>query len=52
MVDNLSLFLQTLSLQILFNDYNNKDLMVELQKIINQNQKIIELLEKEDKDGR
>lgn len=52
-VDNLSLILQTLSLQILFQDYNNGDLMQELQKqdkeylekIIEQNEKIIELLE-------
>lgn len=52
-VDNLSLILQTLSLQILFQDYNNGDLMQELQKqdkeylekIIEQNEKIIKLLE-------
>ena len=30
-VDNLSLFLQALSLQILFQDYNNSDLMQELK---------------------
>lgn len=52
-VDNLSLVLQALSLQILFQDFNNTDLMQELQKqdadylekIINQNNKIIKLLE-------
>ena len=52
-VDNLSLVLQALSLQILFQDYNNRDLMQELQtqdeiylkKIIKQNEKIIQLLE-------
>ena len=52
-VDNLSLILQALSLQILFQDFNNTDLMQELQnqdnnylqKIIKQNEKIIELLE-------
>ena len=52
-VDNLSLVLQVLSLQILFQDYNNRDLMQELQtqdeiylkKIIKQNEKIIQLLE-------
>ena len=52
-VDNLSLVLQVLSLQILFQDYNNRDLMQELQtqdeiylkKIIKQNGKIIQLLE-------
>ena len=30
-VDNLSLILQALSLEILFKDYNNSDLMQELQ---------------------
>lgn len=51
-VDNLSLVLQALSLQILFQDYNNRDLMQELQtqdevylkKIIQQNEEIIKLL--------
>lgn len=51
-VDNLSLVLQVLSLQILFEDFNNGDIMQELQKqdseylekIIKQNEKIIELL--------
>lgn len=59
-VDNLSLILQALSLQILFRDYNNIDLMQELQnqdnnyfkKIIEQNNEILELLKKGDKDGR
>jgi hypothetical protein len=53
-VDNLSLILQALSLQILFQDYNNCDLMNELQKqdkeylekIIEQNKEIIALLKK------
>ena len=53
-VDNLSLVLQALSLQILFQDYNNGDLMQELQtqdekylkKIIEQNKEIIALLKK------
>ena len=52
MVDNLSLVLQLLSLEILFRDYNNRDLMQELQnqdekylkKIIEQNEQIISLL--------
>jgi ABC-type uncharacterized transport system substrate-binding protein len=52
-VNNLSLVLQALSLQLLFDDCNNTDLMQELQrqdkeyleKIINQNEKIISLLE-------
>lgn len=52
-IDITSLFLQALSLQILFRDYNNSDLMQELQtqdekylkKIIQQNELIIKLLE-------
>ena len=59
-VDNLSLVLQVLSLQILFQDFNNTDLMQELQnqdnnylqKIIKQNEKIIQLLEKGGSYGR
>jgi len=51
-VDNLSLIFQTLSLAILFQDYNNIDLMQELrkqdtdylEKIITQNDEIIKLL--------
>lgn len=51
-VNNLSLILQALSLQILFQDFNNTDLMQELQKqdkeyfekIIKQNEEIIQLL--------
>ncbi len=50
--NNISLLLQALSLEILFKDYNNSDLMQELQKqdkeylekIIMQNQQIIDLL--------
>lgn len=59
-VDNLSLLLQALSLQVLFQDYNNGDLMQELQKqdkeylekIISQNEKIIQLLEEGGKNER
>jgi len=51
-VNNLSLVLQALSLQILFDDCNNTDLMQELQrqdkeyleKIIKQNEEIISYL--------
>ena len=51
-VDNLSLILQTLSLELLFKDYNNTDLMQELQrqdkeyleKIIKQNEEILKIL--------
>ncbi len=53
--DKLSLLLQALSLEILFKDYNNSDLMQELQKqdseyfekIIKQNNEILNLLRKE-----
>jgi len=56
-IDITSLILQTLSLEILFKDYNNSDLMNELQhqnrdyleKIIQQNNEIIHLLRKEKK---
>ena len=52
-VDNLSLILQALSLQILFQDYNNSDLMQELQrqdtnyfeKLIAQNEVIMRQLD-------
>jgi len=51
-IDITSLILQALSLQILFQDYNNVDLMEELQRqdkfylktIIEQNEQIINLL--------
>lgn len=54
-VDNLSLILQALSLEILFRDYNNCDLMNELQTqdekylktIIKQNEEILKLLKGE-----
>jgi len=56
-VDVISLFLQALSLQILFQDYNNKDLMQELQMqdekyfktLIKQNDEILTILKKEAK---
>lgn len=59
-IDNLSLLLQAISLEILFKDYNNCDLMSELQrqdkeyleKIIKQNERIIYLLERSEKSGR
>jgi len=60
LINNLSLILQALSLEILFKDYNNCDLMQELQKqdreyldkIIKQNNEIISLLRKEDNNAR
>ena len=60
-IDNLALVLQALSLQILFQDYNNSDLMQELQTqdekylktIIKQNEEILKLLKKgSESDGR
>jgi len=59
-IDYLSLMLQALSLQILFQDYNNGDLMQELQnqdnnylkKIIEQNNEIIKLLKKGEQNGK
>jgi len=60
-IDNLSLVLQALSLEILFRDYNNSDLMQELQtqdekylkKIIQQNEEIIRILnERRETDAR
>ncbi len=52
MINNLSLLLEAISLQILLQDYNNADLMQELQmqdnnyfqKIISQNEEILRLL--------
>ena len=57
LTNNLALVFQALSLQIFFQDYNNGDLMRELErqdseyleKIIQQNEKIIELLERREK---
>ena len=59
-VDNLGLVLQALSLEILFRDYNNSDLMQELQaqdekylkKIIQENEEIKKLLVERNTDGR
>lgn len=56
MVDNLSLVLQALSLQILFQDFNNTDLMQELQKqdnnyfekIIKNQEEILEILKRKE----
>ena len=51
-IENLSLVLQAISLELLLKDFNNSDLMQELQKqdseylekIIKQNEEIIKLL--------
>ena len=59
-VDMASLILQIINLEMLFKDFNNTDLMKELQNqdevyfktIIKQNKKIIKLLEGRESDGR
>lgn len=59
-IDNLSLVLQALSLELIFRDYNNGDLMQELQKqdseylekILNNQNEILTLLRKEEINGR
>ena len=58
-VDNLALILQAISLEILFRDYNNVDLMQELQnqdvnyfqKIIKNQEEILKILKKEGTNG-
>ena len=55
-VDNLGLILQALSLEILFRDYNNTDLMQELQKqdtqyfdkIIKNQEEILQILKRKE----
>ena len=60
-INNLSLILQMISLDILFKDYNNTDLMQELQKqdneyferILQQQEEILNILkERSEKNGR
>ena len=59
-VDNVSLVLQALSLELLLKDFNNTDLMQELQhqdneyfkKIIENQEEILNLLRKEGNNGR
>jgi hypothetical protein len=59
-LDLSSFILQLISLQILFKDYNNSDLMAELQKqdtqyfekIIKNQEEILNLLRKEDINAR
>ena len=58
--NDISLILQAVSLEILLRDYNNSDLMQELQtqdekylkKIIEQNKQIIKHMERSDSYGR
>jgi len=59
-LDMASLILQVYNLVLLMQDFNNTDLMQELQnqdsnylqKIIQQNEEILNLLRKEDNNGR
>ena len=59
-LDTASLILQLYSVILLLQDYNNRDLMQELQlqdekylkKIINQNEEILNLLRKEDNNAQ
>ena len=59
-LDKSSFLLQLYSLLIIIKDFNNKDLMQELQNqdekylktIIKQNEKIIELLERRENNGQ
>ena len=60
-INNLSLILQALSLEILFKDFNNSDLMQELQrqdkeyleKILKNQEEVLKLLkERSDNSGR
>ena len=51
-VDVASLYLQIINLQMLIKDIKNTDLMEQLNLIIEQNNKIIELLERRDNNER
>ena len=59
-INNSSFLLQLYSVMLLIQDFNNTDLMQELQnqdsnylqKIIDQNEQIIDLLRKEDNNAR
>lgn len=58
-VDTIALILQAISLEILFGDYNNKDLMQELQhqdvnyfqRILKNQEEMLSILRKENTDG-
>ena len=60
MYDKLGVILQAISLEILFKDFNNTDLMQELQKqdkeyfetLLIQNEEILNLLRKEEINGK
>jgi hypothetical protein len=50
-VDMASLILQIVNLEMLFKDFNNTDLMQKLNIIVEQNQKIMKLLEGRENNG-
>lgn len=58
-IDTIALILQAISLEILFGDYNNKDLMQELQhqdvnyfqRILKNQEEMLSILRKENTDG-
>ncbi len=49
-IDLASLILQIINLELIFKDFNNSDLMVKLNTIAEQNERIIALLEGGDND--
>lgn len=50
-IDMASLILQIVNLEMLFKDFNNTDLMQKLNIIVEQNQKIMKLLEGRENNG-
>lgn len=50
-VDNASFLLQLLNLELLFNDFNNTDLMEKINVIIRQNSQILDIFEERSEDN-
>lgn len=50
-IDVASLLLQILNLELLFNDFNNTDLMNKLNTIIEQNNQILNILKERSEDN-
>lgn len=50
-VDNASFLLQLLNLELLFNDFNNTDLMEKINVIIRQNNQILDIFEERSEDN-
>ena len=51
-IDVASLLLQILNLELLFNDFNNTDLMNKLNTIIEQNNQILNILKERSENNR